>query len=341
MMLDRKSKMRKTMKGCLILMIVLPIGLLAALRPWEILKEPLTISENKTLDAISWSLERPIADIGIGDSLTRIYSGDLSANFTMFIDDYDSDSWAYGGSDYLQIQINITASVDKGFIHFVNITFWEDYEGSQVDIFSAESWSQYARIENLSITRYIHLFLRGRGLKAFVELAGVNHPRGVSFGCFAHWILRSSKNYTNQLEVRFELIYFNGTVYKRIVQPFLLKAGPDDNNSFEKAQEIAANRTYSMLYIGSNDVDDYYKVYLNEGYVVNIQLPKWLPGAIANCDLELYNPDRKLIAHSPHNYTHTITYSISYSGYYYIRVHWLAGFGFYNLTIETHPQGGD
>ena len=328
--------MKKAMKGCLILMIVLPIGLLIALRPWEILKEPLTISESKTLDVVSWSLERPLADIGIGDSLTRIYREDLSANFTAFIDDYNTPPNDYG-SDYLQIQINITASVDKGFIHFVNITFWEDYEGSQVHLFSAESWSQYAHIENLSITRYVHLFLKGRGLKAFVELAGVNHPNNVSFGFFPRWILRSPKNYTNQLEIRFELIYFNGTACKRIVQPFLLKAGPDDNNSFEKAQEIAANRTYSMLYIGSNDVDDYYKVYLNEEYVVDIQLKGIPPPAL--CDLELYDIKGRLVTYSNYDCNHNITYSINSSGYHYIRVHQRINFGFYNLTIETHPQG--
>ena len=327
--------MKKAMKGCLILMIVLPIGLLVALRPWEILKEPLTISENKTLDVVSWSLERPLADIGIGDSLTRIYREDLSANFTAFIDDYNTPPNEYG-SDYLDIPIKITASVDKGFIHFVNITFWEDYEGSQVDIFSAESWSQYAHIENLSITRYIHLFLKGRGLKAFVELAGVNHPNNVSFGFFAHWILRSPKNYTNQLEIRFELIYFNGTAYKRIVQPFLLKAGPDDNNSFEKAQEITANGTYSMLYIGQNDADDYYKVYLNDGYVIYV----YATGTSSPKPvfyLDLYDPNGEWRTGTSYACSNTLSFTADSTGYWLIRVHiYDDTSGFYSLYVSLH-----
>ncbi len=248
----------------------------------------------------------------------------------------------YGGSDTITMQVNITASTSEGFISLINIPFWEEYERSQIDFFEENAWPKYyAHVENLSITcHYDFLGKYGGGLKAFVELAGVNSPKSVSFGCFVNWILRSPQNYTNQLEVRFELIYFNGTAYKRIVQPFLLQAGPDDNNSFETATEISVGKEYSRLYIGPNDVDDYYKVYLNEGQTISIQFFKWLPGAAANTDMELYSPDGKLAIRSPHDYIHTITYTINSSGYWFIKVHWIRNLGFYTLTIETHTQEG-
>jgi hypothetical protein len=332
----------KGWKAALLFSVIVLIGLLATFMIGGILKEKLTISENKTLDAASWSIERPAAIIHIGDLLRHVYDGDVSANYAVFIDDYQGDSWDYGGSDVMNMQVNVTACIGKGFIHSANITFWEDYENSFVNFFEDVAWpKQYAHVENLSIIRHEDWLIKP-GLKAFVELAGLNNPKSVSFSCFVDWVLRSPQNYTHQLEVRFELVYFNGTAYNRLVQPCLLKIGPDDNNSFEKAEEIVAGKTY-RFYIGPNDVDDYYKVYLKEGSIVNVTLYKWLsvsPGPIANCDLELYNPECKLAAYSAHNYTHTITYQINYSGYWLIRVHWLAGHGFCNLTLEAIPQGG-
>lgn len=330
----------KGLKIALLLSVILPLGLLTTLRFGGILKEPLTISQNILLDAVSWSMERPIANIDVKDSLMGVYDEDILANFTVFIDDYHEGKWAYGGSDCITMQVNITAFVSGGFINFANITFWGGYESSQVDLFGNDAWPKYfVSVENLSIIRHDD-FLMGNGLKAFAELAGVNNPKSVSFGCFVNWVLRSPQNYTNQLEIRFELIYFNGTAYKRIVQPFILKTGLDDNNSFETATEIFVGKAYSRLYLGPNDVDDYYRIYLTEGETISMQLSKWLPPAVANCNLELYNPDGKLATYSAHNYTHTVTYSINLSGYWFIRVHWLDGFGFYTLTLEAHSQGG-
>lgn len=330
--------MRK-LKIALLLSIILPLGLLSTFRLSGIIKEPLTISGNKTLEAVSWSFEKPIAIIKINNSLTHIYSGDILVNSTVYIDDFHGNKWAYGGSDCITIKVDVALSVSEGFISFMNITFWEDYKDSQVNLFGDDAWPKYfVQVENLSIVRHYDMgFLRGRGLKAFVELAGLNNPKSVSFECFADWVLRSPQNYTNKLEIMFELVYFNGTAYNRIMQPFLLETGPDDNNSFEKAREIDANGTYPMLYIGPNDKDDYYKVYLNEGQNVSIEISKWSPGAVAYTNLELYKPDGEL-AISARDYFHTITYTIDSSGYWFIRVHWLASLGFYTLTLKT--QGG-
>jgi len=330
--------MLKSWKVALLLSIVLPMGLLTTFRLSGILREPLTITENKTLDAVSWSMERPIASIDVKGLLIGVYDEDVLANFTVFVDDYHDHFSDYGGGDFMNMQVNVTAYISGGFIHSVNITFWDDYKGSFVEFFEEHAWPKYyAHVANLSIIRHEDWLIKP-GLKAFVELASVNSPKSVSFSFFAHWVLRSPQNYTHQLEVRFELVYFKGTAYKKIVQPCLLKIGPDDNNSFEKAEEMVAGKTYKF-YIGPNDVD-YYKVYLNEGYTLNIKFLNWQSIPITNCDLELYNPNRKLAAYSTHNYTHTITYQINYSGYWFLRVNWLAGHGFYTLTLEAIPQGG-
>jgi len=318
--------------------VILPLGLLTAFRFGGFLKEPLTISENILLEAVSLNMEKPEHIIHVGDMRTRVYNEDVLANFTVYIDDYHANSWRYG-SDYIEVQVDFTASTGEGFINYGNVTFWENYENSHAYFFGDKGWLTYAgHAENLTAKRR-EGGLSGCGLKAFVELAGVNNPKNVSFRCFLNWVLRRPQNRTNRLEVRFELIYFNGVIFKRIVQPFILQFGPDNNNSFETAEEIAVGKTYPKLYIGPNDIDDYYKVYLNEGQIISIQVSKEF-SPVANFDLMFCNQDGKRVAYLANNYTYTVTYPINSSGYWFIRVHRLAGFGFYTLTLKAYTQGG-
>jgi hypothetical protein len=314
--------------------VILPIGLLATFRFGGVLKEPLTISENKTLDAVSLSIERPAKIIDIGDLLKHVYNGDVSANYVIFIDDYHGNSSDYGGSDVINMQVNVTASIGKGFIHSANITFWENYESSFVNFFEDIAWPKdYAYVENLSIISRKDWLIKP-GLKAFVELVGLNNPKSVSFSCFVEWVLRSPQNYKHQLEVRFELVYFNGTAYKRLVQPCLLKIGPDDNNSFDKAEEIVVGKTYKF-YIGPNDKNDYYKVYLKVGSNVSVLVNcTWS----TKCCLWLYDPSYSPVVDSPLNYTHAITSRVYKSGYWFVRMYSTFHYGFYTLKVETSTQ---
>lgn len=74
----------KGWKAALLFSVFVLIGLLAAFMIGGIVKEKLTISENKTLDAALWSIERPAAIIHIGDLLRHVYDGDVSANYAVF-----------------------------------------------------------------------------------------------------------------------------------------------------------------------------------------------------------------------------------------------------------------
>jgi len=297
------------------------------------------VSETTVLETVEWQIERPADNINIWDATNASYeSNEVSMNPLIFIDDFHGNSGLYDGSDYIAMVVKINASVSEGFVHLVNVTFWENYEGSQVDFFEDNAWpKRFINLENLSVTCHNDFFLFSRGLKAFVELAGVNHPKKVSFGCITHWILRSPKNYTHQLEIRFELVYFNGTAYKKIVQPLLLKVGPDSNNSFETATELSKNQTLKKLYIGGYDENDYYKIYIEKDHSFYVYLEETSSDK-ANINIYIYDPNgikrtNQTIELPP--YSTSLNLTADKTGYWYIQIELRDDQCFYTLTINT------
>ena len=327
----------KSWKTALLISIIIPTSLLTAFTLNNLLNKPITITETTTLEATEWQIERPTYIIKIGNVINASHkNGETSIDSSIFIYSFISKPNEYG-SPFVDMQTSINISVGEGFIHLVNVTFWENYEGSQVEFFEDNAWPKYyISLENLFVTRHSDFFW-SPGLKAFVELAGVNHPKKVSFGCITHWILRSPKNYTHQLEIRFELVYFNGTAYKKIVQPLLLKVGPDSNNSFETATELSKNQTLKKIYIGGYDENDYYKIYLEKDHSFYVYLEETSSDK-ANINIYIYDPNgikrtNQTIELPP--YSTSLNLTADKTGYWYIQIELRDDQCFYTLKINT------
>jgi len=312
----------------ILLSIIVPVSLLVSFRLSGILHEPPIISETKTLETISWNLERPSTMITIGDELKNFYSDkEISSQCLVLIDRYD-DSWEYGENEAIKMTVNITVAALKGHIETVYITFYEDYEKSKINFFE---FHQLPKLENLKVTDYKEW--REDSLKAFIELVGIDKPRSASFWMPVHWVLCSPQDQHHQMNITIELVYFNSTVYKKLVYPFRLEVTPDNNDSFQTATEIALNKTYSKLYLGIQDSDDYYKIYVSNNATIVIQVEAASSPKPA-CYLYLYNPEGELKASSSKwDYSHTIVYTIDLTGYWYIHIQAYKNFGFYNLTV--------
>jgi len=325
-----------------LLSIVVPVALLTTFKITGVLREPATIAETKTLEPVEWEIERPSSTIDIDDTVKNLHNdGNVLIDSAVFIGHYVNHFSDYGSSDFVNLLVNVTATLQAGFISSVNITFWEDYENSEAEFFEVNAWPKfYSHVENLSIIDYAH-HLWGKGLKAFMELAEVNRPKSVDFGGIVHWILGSPQNHTNQMEVDVELVYFNGTAYKKTVQPFLLEIGPDDNNSFETADEVTVEAY--PLYIGGYDTDDYYKIYVNQGYAISVYV-NITSALIPNIEIYLYDPEQNYKAHTsliaPPYYAR-LNFTADSSGYWFFRIRLLAGSGLYLLTINVCPLDGD
>lgn len=344
----------RELKALIVLSIVAPVSILISLRLTGILQEPTTISETITLEAVKWEFERPNLDVNIWDRVENPYSDDdVSIVYGILVDDHDEKSMEYQSSDYVAITVNVTAAVQEGFVESVYVVFREDYELSVVNPLN----EPYCQLENLTIKDWADGFYERWKLenntKAFIEAVGVNKPSNVHFWAPVEWVLRSLNNQLHQMEIIFEFTYFNGAVYKRVVQPFQLKIAPDDNDSFETADEIKPG-TYKAYVDSLDDYDpvDYYKVWLDQGQIVEAELayPPHQLRYIENpegyypiaLDMYIYDPNRELKACLIYeeNETRQITFTADSTGYWYIRINHIASHRIYLLDLSIHPTEG-
>jgi hypothetical protein len=331
----------KNWKTALLLSVIIPISLLTSFKLSGILREPLAITETNVLSAEKADFERPYGSALMNETLNAFYSQELiSADLSICLTNFFSVFSLYGGSDVVNISTNVTTVVAQGFINNINITFLEEYQYSQIWLREPQNWpSIYDDYENLMFIDYAHT-LRQKGLKAFMEFGGTNRPKSVHLSVQGvDWVLRTPKNHAHKLSINMELTYFNGTAYKKVVQPFQIQIAPDNNNSFEEAQTIAQG-TYSKLYLGGYDWVDYYKIYVPRYCLIQVRAYEMMPEPQVHPDfnINLYDPERKWkTGSSSSNYSHTVSYTADSAGEWFIQTLIDRNFGFYELQICLYP----
>lgn len=327
-----------------LLSVVALVSLLITFRLTGVLQEPLMISETKTLEAVKWEIERPDRDWNIGKTVENSY---VDYGFSVFFSTdfrfFKKFGSPFGGSDVVKMDAIANATALNGFIEGINLVLREDYTQSVVDIhFDLPDFPPVLlneTLRNLSIRDYADYNQRWWTLegnvKAYVKLAGVNQPNSVHCSFPFLWVLQSPQNQTHQIELNIELTYFNGTAYKKVIQPFQLKLALDAGDAFETAKEIGFGE-YTGWHVTA-DPEDFYKVWIDKGKTVKIQLSQKEPRGII-LDLHLYDPLGDLVASSRSKLkdnTEEITHTINQSGWWYIQVVLdTPAAGLYVLSIE-------
>lgn len=337
--------LRQRWKPLTLLSIIVPVSLLVSFRLTGILSGPegsVTIAETMTLETVKWESERPYGMIGINDEAQSVYNGDVEIIQNILIDRYDptnlETAWIFGGGycSSISLTANITASVPVGFVKNVRLSFYEHYEDARIGIWIE---NPLFHTKNLSI---VESTSKLTGKEAFVDLIGVNTPSSTDFWVPVRWMLRSPNNQTHQLDAISEVVYFNGTVYKKVVQPFQLKIVPDDNDSFETAEEIREGY-YPKLFLGppDGDIKDYYKINLSQGQRIEVYVngTSWSWPISTNpapdFSLYLYDPERNLVvAKESRSYFEIIDDVANSAGFWFIEVRIFENLGFYSLTIS-------
>jgi hypothetical protein len=322
-----------------LLSIMVPLSLFVSFRLTGVLHGPVAITETVTLNPAKWQIERPDGTgVGINEIVTANYENDVTFEPQIWVTKY----WNYDpavGSDFVEFMVNVSATVRTGFVYSANVTFWEDHDNSYLYLFPMVS----SGVQNLSVASYEYL-LRSSGLKAFITLAAVNEPKIVYFADWVHWFFFSPYNYTHSMEVDVDLVYYNGSVFNRVVQPFFLKIGPDNNNDFQDATEITLGN-YTRMYIGFNDAVDYYKIQLDQGQRVSVYAygtPKLtVNDSEAVFNLYVYDPEQKLFAEAigpgPSGWYHTqeLEFTSNSTGFWYIKIQDIPhSYGFYAMEVS-------
>lgn len=186
------------------------IVLAVALSPKEI-----TITENTTLAPVTWTFQRPSQNTIINHTLKSSYFQDqLHAMFQVWISHYIEG--VSDQHDHLDIRLRINATVNNanGFVEKVHLWASKDQK-SMIEWLNTE-----CKIENLSLVVMKHGY--PESMQAYVGLVGINHTQGVYASEEMCWIFLTSNLQSHQLEIACEIIYYNGTAYNMVVQPFQL-----------------------------------------------------------------------------------------------------------------------
>jgi hypothetical protein len=183
------------------------------LKPKEIM-----LAENTTLKPIIWTFQRPNTDVYIDKKLSASFigGGGLSASMCVAIGIYHKNDSAYDGHDHLSMLMvaNVTISNPDGWVDSVYIMVQKDQK-SKVDWI--ETWLYF---ENLSLVTFADGYMRST--QAYIKLAGMNHAHIVYVEAPTELSLLTPNTESHQFEVAYEIFYYNGTAYNKLVQPFQL-----------------------------------------------------------------------------------------------------------------------
>jgi hypothetical protein len=199
-------------KGVLLLSIILPVGLFTGLKLTGTFPTPQP--ETITLAPEVWQFNRTPNFTIINQSLNATYADDSAQmSFMVGLDELVPPGFAEAA--YLDVGMEFTAMpLSKDFsMKGVLIYFGKDIEPSAIELLP-----EYMSFENLTLRS-----IAVSGEQAGILLLGnVSQGSGCHFFDVANWWLYTPDNATCQRQVNFEITYFNGTAYKRIVQPFNL-----------------------------------------------------------------------------------------------------------------------
>jgi hypothetical protein len=202
---------RGNWKAILLLSIILPVGLFTGLKLSGIV--PTAKLETVTLAPVTWQFNLPTEHMDIDQTLNTTYadaSGRVS--FQFIPDEYVPD--VYGTND-LWLSMNFTATPlnRRFYVRSVLVYFGNDSQPSLIDF---ESNAGMDTFENLTLKT------ASWGETAGILFLGNRSGVGCQFSALGTWLLPKASNVTYERQADFEVTYFNGTDYKKVVQPFNL-----------------------------------------------------------------------------------------------------------------------
>jgi len=162
-----------------------------------------------------------------------------------------------------------------------------------------------------------------------------------SLNILFYWVFPPDVNVPHNLIVTAVCEYeeYPSGTFRNVTCSINIKIGSDNNNDWDSAYSVADGfyGVDPMMWLGGYDTRDYYKIYLASGNKIEIKL---YPPYQVDLDLYLYNSNRDLRAWSENrgDAVESITYTADSSGYWFIKVQHVAGWGFYNLSISMERR---
>jgi hypothetical protein len=178
--------------------------------------------------------------------------------------------------------------------------------------------------------------------RAFIKVpANSSTVVDASLNIFFYWIFPQDVNVQHNLTITAICEYeeFPNGIFRNVTSSLNIKMGRDNNDNWDYAYTVSDGfyGVDPMLWLGGYDTQDYYRIALVDSNKIEIKL---YPPYQVDFDLYLYDPGRNLTAWSENrgDAVESITYTADSSGYWFIKVQHVAGWGFYNLSISVERR---
>lgn len=334
--MDGETKGNAKWKVILVFLILVPMIVLAGIIFSSLGSRPPILPDTVNQNLVTWESVKPAFFFSWEQRINSIFFDAGWINASVYLGTFDP------GMQSWELDLNLSASLREGFVQNVTVAILSNSSTSYVDIYEIypTNPSEFVSWENLNLTRYGQgLGFNGNAEKAFVEFMGDSSSHETSISVRPFCWLEGTPNETQQVIVSFETTYFNGTNYKKVVQPFSLKLFTEYEGTFATAREVMANQTVTAFIVGDRS-SDFFEVYLEQGETFNATV---FPGSQNwGIILRLYSSadENNPLTSSPEIQGNSlapesISYSIKSTGWYYIKAEWLGGMGPISLNLTA------
>lgn len=158
-----------------------------------------------------------------------------------------------------------------------------------------------------------------------MEAFGVGRPDRTYFNTVGEWFLQSSLSQHHLLEASASLIYWNASVYKRLILPINLVLQPDSHSADDATVLVPG------AYIGCSNIErdreDWYKIWLETNARLGLRIAyepedQTEQHSVPQVDMFIYNSDLYLKVYSFYNGNATgrIGFTTDTAGWWMIQV---------------------
>jgi hypothetical protein len=332
----------KSLEVYLILSVLVPMSLLSGFKLAGIIGGPVSVAETLQLQPAVWNRVRTFDWSVVPDPwFNASYVGsDVALTVTYCFARFDENpSW---GGPTLSLGIKVlNLSVTTGFVSGVDVAFQESYALSRA-VYATPSFSTYG---NLTCNEMVDGNSGFRPLgedKLHAQMLAVGEPSSVYVADFyVNYQLNSPHSQAHQIMIEATVTYFNGTVYKQLIQPLKFNFAPNHNHSFDEAYEISFGTRRDCLDGNINgDQVEYFKIPFTEGQKVKVAIAYLQHEPWLFSDIYIYNPNRELEASLLVNLNDPpyVTFSINQTGWWYIKIAYVDPV--YNYILDISQVSG-
>ena len=316
----------------LLSVIIIAVGLFTSFKLAGMMsQQPRIVQIIPAHDTLFWSAERPDMTKGIEDNLSSEYAGDINVSQYVFVADYLSEGL---GAPGISFGIRVVASVQSGYVYELNFTARpQDSPNTELAYYTGYYPSNGS----------VATGLREEGLSGIdstspdgvsFEAVGFGSQQRASLEWALDWLFHGPQDETYTLGMTSQVVYYDGNVFKSVVQDYSLKFEPRVNNTFATAVELQGGN-YTRLYLGGEPEAAYYKIYTNNGQRVMLDINGFFHSTSIVFDVTIYNPDGTIdVPSQTGSYEYSANFLANSTGYWIFRVTPDPGYGFYAIGLS-------